>query len=543
MRSWTARGQLALLSIVACAVALAGCGSDQDTAATQAARAFAASMAKQDTDGTAALTTSPSQAAESLGATFASMHAKTVSTSISDTVEYSDGTASFRLTSTWKWSDDRSFEAKTTGNVRKLSTGWKVQWDPGLLYAGLPIGGNLQMIRTDATPAPIVRSTSGKPFMQMVPVYQININPAATRNLQRSVKLLAASIKPIAPLVTAKVINDKLVAAQGQEVTAVALRAEDMKVLASDPARIAGVTVLKSGMLVMTDRRMSTPLASGLTNYWQAIRDATAGWQVQMVGPGIAPRELAGEQGGPGPDVRTSVNQGEQLTLGDAVVEVAQPATIMTLDAASGGILAMAQNPAAAQNQTSGDVAYPVGNTLDPVFSAVDGASKGDEKAANDMLNDFGLGVTFTVPGVSMPRSPSVSVSTAAFNPKNFTASMLNMGALGVALARSVGGAGQSVAPFVIKGAPSKVSGGELGKMDPAVARQITAAMAKIAKSGDASDLTGAPGLRALVGTNGPQGPGWFVGLQGGKVVVVYCEGDKSGTAALQVAQKYFRIK
>ena len=66
--------------------------------------------------------------------------------------------------------------------------------------------------------------------------------------------------------------------------------------------------------------------------------------------------------------------------------------------------------------------------------------------------------------------------------------------------------------------------------------------MSTIARKGDASDITGAPGLRALVGTNGPKGPGWFVGLQGGKVIVVYCEGDKSGTAALQVAQKYFRV-
>ena len=59
------------------------------------------------------------------------------------------------------------------------------------------------------------------------------------------------------------------------------------------------------------------------------------------------------------------------------------------------------------------------------------------------------------------------------------------------------------------------------------------------ATTGDASDLTNASGMQALVGTNGPQGPGWFVGISGSKVFVVYCEGERSGTAALAVAQRF----
>ncbi len=65
--------------------------------------------------------------------------------------------------------------------------------------------------------------------------------------------------------------------------------------------------------------------------------------------------------------------------------------------------------------------------------------------------------------------------------------------------------------------------------------------MRTTAATGDASDLTGAPDLRALVGTNGPQGPGWFVGITRGQVIVVHCAGEKSGSAALQVVQKYLR--
>ncbi|MFZ2242943.1 MAG: peptidase, partial [Gordonia amarae] len=120
--------------------------------------------------------------------------------------------------------------------------------------------------------------------------------------------------------------------------------------------------------------------------------------------------------------------------------------------------------------------------------------------------------------------------------------SIMNMGAFGVALARSRQGA-PPVAPYVIKGVPTKVSGGELGEVGSTITEPVFKAMTKTVTTGDASDLTNAPGLKALVGTNGPQGPGWFLGLQDGKVVVIYTEGEKSGTAALQVAQKYFRIK
>lgn len=538
--SW--RSALVLCVSAVCALALVACGGEDNSEPAKAARAFAAAMSGQDVQATADMTTSPSQAADSLSVSFAGMHARTVDASVLDTVEYSDGTASFSLRTVWHWSDDREFSTTTNGSLRRLSSGWKVQWEPGLLNTGMPVGGRLQMVRTDATPAPTVRSASGKTFMQMQPVNEIMINPAATRNLKRSVNSLAAALKPIAPLVTASVIDDKIAAAQGGETLAVTLRDPDMKMLAFDPERIAGVTIVKTGMLVMKDRRLSSPLSTGLTNYWQAIRDATAGWQVQQAAAGTRPEKLAGEQGSPGPDIMTTINQSEQLTLGDTAVEVAQPATVLSMDADSGAILGMAQNKAAADRKILADVAYPTGSVLDPVFGALDATSKTQEEA-DQRLHHLGLGLTFTVPGVAAPgESGKAPVAAASFRPQDFTATMLNMGALGVSMARWSDGDADSVAPYLIKDLDTKVSGGDLGALDAATSRRIADAMRTTARTGDASDISSAPGLRALVGTNGPEGPGWFVGISGGKVLVVYCEGDLSGTAALQVAQKYYRL-
>ncbi|MGC4962772.1 NTF2-like N-terminal transpeptidase domain-containing protein [Gordonia sp. DT101] len=548
MKIWAKRAPKMACAAATCSVAVVvlsacGIGGGDDNSAAGAARHFAAAMERQDAGGAAGFTTAPGQAGEALTETLQAMNAEHVDVDVVKPVEYSDGTASFSLKTTWRWAKDRTFQTTSTGTARHLSTGWKLTWEPSIIYPGLPYGGQLREIRTDATPAPTVRSGSGKTFMYLQPVNQIILDPTRTKDVDQSARALARTLAPIAPLVTTQVISEKLAQSQGKPITAVTLRDPDMQVMTSDPDTVPGVTVRKAGKLVMADRRLSSPLEPGLTNYWQAIRDATAGWQVQMTGPGIKPHKLAGEQGPAGPSVDTTIDQNLQLTLGDAAVEVGQPATIMALDAGSGAILGMAQNSYAVERGTSVGGVHPVGRTLDPVFAVVDRSATANQEPTDAIMDRLGLGVQFTVPGASAPTADQPGVATVDFRPGDLNASMMNMGALGVALARSSSGQMSSVAPYVIRGAQTDVVGGQLGELDAATTAPILQAMAVTAKTGDASDLTGAPGLRALVGTNGPQGPGWFVGLQGGKVIVIYCEGDKSGTAALQVAQKYFRIK
>ncbi|WP_040524370.1 NTF2-like N-terminal transpeptidase domain-containing protein [Gordonia effusa] len=542
MKIWVTRAPLALTAAVACGLAITSCGAQESpTSVTGVVNNFAGALSRQDASAAAASTTAPGQASELLTGTLNAMHAQRIDISVHKPVEYSDGTASFSLTTRYTWAKDRTFETKTAGTLRKLSSGWKIQWDPALLYTGLTRDAQLREVRTDATPAPSVRSASGKSFMVLQPVNQIVLDPSKTTNLKASVAGLVRTIKPIAPLITADVIDGMVAKNPGQPITAVTLRNSDMEVLAGNPAKVNGVSVNRTDMLVMADRRLNSPLEVGLTNYWQAIRDATSGWQVQLVQPGQRPTKLAGEQGPAGKSVPTSINQQVQLSLGDAAVEVAQPATILALDANTGGILGMAQNDAAAARGINLDQTYPVGTTLNQVFAAVQRIASA-QTTDETLLDRLGLGVKFTVPGAATPAKTN-GIGTIDFKPSDFNASMLNMGALGVAMARSANNSPSSVAPYVISGTPTKVSDGQLGALDPVLSKQILAAMATTAKSGDASDLRRAQGLKALVGTNGPQGPGWFVGIQDRKVIVIYTEGAQSGTAALQVAQKYFTIK
>lgn len=533
-------------TVVSGVLVLSSCGVFSDEPKTDSQRmldVFASAISAQDAARAAALTSAPGQAATQIGDTLAGMHAESVSVSVTDPVEYSDHTASYGLTTTWHLGRDREFTTETTGTARKLTAGWRVQWEPTVLASGLQAGGVLRSIRTDARPAPAVLDAARAPWMTLQPTNDIVIDPATTPNLPNTVRRLAAVIAPIAPLVTGPVIDRRLADAGGKPVQVVSLRDSDMTVLAGNPAAVPGVSVNRSGALLVTDRRVSSPLTDGITNYWQAIRDATSGWAVELADRNGAVTRLAGAQGPAAPSFSTTFAPGVQLTVNESVVDVAQPATMLVLDAQSGAILAAANNDAAdaAQASTGGSVLTATttpGSTLTPVTTAIAAASKGDDEKAQRLLHALGLGVTYAIPGVSMPSANSSRVSAAAFDPDSLQVSPVSMGAFGVAMARM-----SSVAPTFVSGVPTKVRGGDLGPVDAGVSAAVNAAMRATAKTGDASDLTGAPGLRALVGTNGPQGPGWFVGIVGKQVIVVHCAGERSGSAALQVAQKYFRSR
>lgn len=501
---------------------------------------FAAALGAQDASRAAQLTSAPGQAAEQIAATLTGMHAEKVTVKVTDPVEYSDHTATYNLTTRYDLGRDRGYTTETSGTARKLTAGWRLQWEPALLASGMVAGGHLAAVRTDATPAPAVRDGADRPWMSLQPVNKVVLDPAATRDLPRTMRDLARVIAPIAPEITASVITERVTAAPGAPVTVVSLRDSDMEVLAGDPHRVAGVDVIRSSDLLVTDRRITSPLTAGVTNYWQAIRDATSGWAVQMVAPDGSATRLAGATGPASPDIDTTMDSGVQLAVEDSVVEVAQPATMMVLDARSGAILAAASNDAATSAGMSLTTSSTPGTTLDPVIAAVESAAGSDRGAAESRLHQLGLGLGYKIPGVSMPLSDNAStasVSAASFDPSALTVSPVSMGALGVAIART-----SSVAPTFVRGVATTTTGGDLGPVDPKVAAAISAAMRRTATSGDASDLTGAPGLRALVGTNGPQGPGWFLGIDGGKVLVVQCAGERSGTAALQVVQKYLSV-
>ena len=386
-----------------------------------------------------------------------------------------------------------------------------------------------------------MRSRDGKVFMLEQGVNDIVLDPAKTADVPAAAVSLARVLEPIAPLITAKVIEGKIADAPGKPIVAVTLRDSDMLVLAGDPNKVAGVSTRPYGKLVMADRRLSSPLEVGLTNYWQAIRDATAGWQVQLTAPGARPRALSGEQGPPDPmstPRSTRACSCPSATRSSTWASPPRCSSSTGRPAVSWGWHRI-RTPQPAESTSTTSIrsarrSIPYGG--DRRRGGLDGQSRGR------LLDRSGLGVRFTVPGASALVGARPTVTTIDYQDRHRRGVDDEYGCL---RCRPGAQSRRCAARRSLRhqGIPTKVADGELGEIGSAVTGPVFDAMTKTVVTGDASDLTNAPGLKALVGTNGPQAPGWFLGLQDGKVVVIYTEGEKSGTAALQVAQKYFRIK
>src|ERR1700748_1010300 len=136
MRRSPGRLAAAFIFALVSALAVASCGNfgeSTDTGAGAMLSDFAKAIEDQDPSATALLTSSPELAMKSYEATFDGMAAEKVDVDVQRAEEYSDGTATFEVKTTWTLGKDREFQTTTQGSARKLTPGWRVQWEPGLL--------------------------------------------------------------------------------------------------------------------------------------------------------------------------------------------------------------------------------------------------------------------------------------------------------------------------------------------------------------------------------------------------------------------------
>ena len=140
MKIWVKRATTAACAAVTCAVMVSSCGfaGSTDTGAAAAIDAFADALSRQDAGGAATFTTAPGQAGDSLTTTLRQMGAQRVDVDVDNPVEYSDGTATFSVTTTWNWDKGRVYESTSGGTARKLSSGWKVTCDFFLSLSAMP---------------------------------------------------------------------------------------------------------------------------------------------------------------------------------------------------------------------------------------------------------------------------------------------------------------------------------------------------------------------------------------------------------------------
>ena len=569
---------LVLALIMAVAVA---CGSDPSPA-----ERLAEALSSKNAGAAAELTSDPAAAKKAFTDTFDGMGGAKLAVGVT-------GENDAELTWTWTLPQKRTVEYTTSAE----EADGVVRWRPQLIHPRLAAGGRLLYSDDKTYDSPVV-DRKNRPVMTWQEVTVVSLDPAQ----RGSAGELAAALKPVAPSITADSIRADLAKAK-TPVTVVTLRAADAKKVgaseAGDLGRIPGVSTRTEGRLLTAEKELNSPVASGLEERWRASIDAAAGATVLLVdAEGKPTRQLRTFEGRTPDPVETTLDVALMRAAAAAVDKEKRPTMLVAIRPSTGGLLAVAQNSAA---DKEGPVAltglYPPGSTFKTVTTAAalrEGIAKPDsmlpcpgkqrfgdrvipnddefdlgtvplhtafarscnttmaglstkldDTALTDTAKMFGLGVDYTIPGLTTITGSVPSAKTEAQKVESgigqgaVTASPFGMAMVEASLA-----AGRTVTPTLVQGlgtgedsAPQDLPAGVDGALRTMMRETVTAGTATALR--DISGLGGKTGT-AEVGDD-EQAHGWFTGIIGDVAFATLVVGGDSSAPAVQVSGDFLR--
>ncbi|KMO73761.1 Penicillin-binding protein A [Mycolicibacterium chubuense] len=566
---------------------LAGCSDAGDRLRATVA-AFADALSRGDAAAAAALTTDEAAAGKTLGALFDSL-GKDVHVGVG-AVDDNDGAGTFTLDTTWKFGQDKQIQWSYTGNGRATADGdaWKIQWDAATVAPGLD-KGPLTFSTLVAQPAARVLDRTGAELLTQHVVTLVDVAPGA------DVNAVAALLNPIAPTITPASLSGDLAA--GKPVTAVTLRDDDLAPIEAQLTALPNVTLRPQTRLLATDRTLTSPTLSGLSELWQQRMDAAAGWAVTAQTTAGAQR-VGGADAKPVGDISSTLDIGMQRAAEDALASLPTPAALVAIQPSTGNLLTVAQNaPADAQGPIALTGLYPPGSTFKTVTvsaalqagqvtpDSVVGCPGTENIEGRQIPNDddfdlgqvplhtafarscnttmgrlavnlppdgltkaaaqLGLGVDYTAPGMTtVTGSVPVADTSALRVEEGIGQGKVTASPFGMALVAATLAHGSVPAPAIVTGQPGKAD--RTPEPLPAgVDEQVQAMMRETITGGTATQLQDIPDMLGKTGTaeyiDDQHAHGWFVGIRGDLALAVFVSDAGSSTPAVDVAGRFLR--
>jgi hypothetical protein len=572
------------------ALVVAGCGDDATDRLNATVHSFADALSKADAPAAAAVTTDSAQASDTLGKLFDSL-GKNAHFEVS-TVDRKDNEATFSLAATWKFGKDgrNQWTYTSTGSASQDGDQWKILWNPATVAPGLGTGP-LSYSTLTPDPAARVLDRTGAELLTQQVVTLVNVAPGA------DVNAVAALLNPIDTGISAESLQTQLNNANGQPVTAVTLRAEDLAPIEEALSAMPNVTLAPQTRLLTTDKVLTSPALSGLSDLWQRATDDATGWAVSAETASGSQR-VGGQDPKPVADIASTVDIGMLRAARNALAELTTPAAMVVIQPSTGDLLAVGQNPAA---DAEGPIAltglYPPGSTFKTVtVSAALQAGQvtpdsvvpcpGSENIEGRQIpNDdnfdlgqvplhtafarscnttmgrlavnlppdgltkaaaqLGLGIDYTAAGMTTVTGKVPVADTSALRVEEgigqgqVTASPFGMALVAAALAR-----GSVPAPAIVAGQPGKPDRAP----DPLPANvddQVKSMMRETITDGTATALQDIPGLLGKTGTaeyiDNTHAHGWFVGIDGDLALAVFVSDAGSSGPAMDAAGRFLR--
>jgi cell division protein FtsI/penicillin-binding protein 2 len=168
-----------------------------------------------------------------------------------------------------------------------------------------------------------------------------------------------------------------------------------------------------------------------------------------------------------------------------------------------------------------------------------------DDNALSDTARTFGLGVDYSVPGLTTITGKVPTADSAAHKVESgIGQGRVTASPFGLALVEASLAAQKTVTPVLIQGMRTTADG-DSAPISPTVAAAIRSAMREAVTSGTARSLRDINGLGGKTGTaeygDNKHAHGWFAGIVGDLAFATLVVGGDSSSPALTVSGDFLR--
>ncbi|MFT3662742.1 MAG: penicillin-binding transpeptidase domain-containing protein [Gordonia sp. (in: high G+C Gram-positive bacteria)] len=351
-----------LFPLVAC--------STEDHGPRSVAEDFLRRFAARDFAAAAALTTNAALAEPLLGAAWSGLDAKGLDPR-AGRLRVDNDIAEIDVVYAWSLPGRREWSYPATLTMGRSDTGWSVRWASTNVHPELGADQRLQL-DTFAPPRAAIIESDGSEVMGDGTVTALSFDAraaAAQGSVVDSAARLVETVGPLIPGLTVQGIAERATAAPGPLPIGRISGPEYDRL--RDRLAIPGVIAAGQAVLQPRDPRFARAVLNQVKNRVGDEISGTSGWRVSVINPnGVVADVLADHTATPAPAVRLTLSRSVQDAAQRAVDVVGRQAMMVVLQASTGKILAVAQNPAADRGgllATTG--AYPPGSTFKIVTS------------------------------------------------------------------------------------------------------------------------------------------------------------------------------
>ncbi|MCP1386615.1 penicillin-binding transpeptidase domain-containing protein [Corynebacterium sp. TA-R-1] len=370
------RRLIALLTSVVLVAAGLGACTPRPNDAEPTAAALLKALEERDLEALSSIVDTPSDAESSLTASWEGLQAEALSAELTG-VSQTDNIATATYTLSWQLPRDRTFTYDAHMTLTQTAEEWTVRWQPAVIHPKLGAHQHLELRAIPARPASVVTS-DGVEVLRPGVAYRVLVDTAGMRNAPDTAHRIttaldaARELDGAVPRVDAADLTASLEEARGTYSVALVpsvVKPKLDEVLDGTP----GVRLNEEAAMVNVDPGFAPDIMARIGQLVGDDLEGEPGWSVSVVNEnGAEYEQVERADPAPAPAVEVSLDHAVQLAAEQALEPVAgQQAMIVAIRPSTGGVLAVAQTPAADREgnlATTGQ--YPPGSTFKIITSA-----------------------------------------------------------------------------------------------------------------------------------------------------------------------------